>query len=236
MTDMGRLALAIGMPCGTRWFWPLARTHLVVTASRLFVALGLSATAFAGTVSVWPDRAVAQAPSEFIEQFGRDAIGALSDATLSPEDRMAVFRRILLERFDVQRMGRLSLGRYWRVAAPAEREEYLTLFEALTVRKFAARLGRFKGESFKVKSERIEESGFTRVMSELTLPPFPVIGVDWLLSGDDGELKVVDVFVEGLSEVQSQRDDFASIIQCSGGRFEGLLAKLREGTATRAYC
>ena len=233
---MGRLALAISMPFGARSFWPLARTHLSVTASRLLVALGLSATAFAGTVSLWPDRAVAQAPSEFVERFGRDAIGALSDATLSPEDQMAVFRRILLEGFDVPRMGRLSLGRYWRVATPAERQEYLTLFEALTVRKFAARLSRFSGEGFKVKSERIKESGLTLVTSEITLPPLPVIGVDWLLSGDDGEFKVVDVFVEGVSEVLIQRADFASIINCSGGRLEGLLAKLREGTVTRAYC
>ena len=153
--------------------------HLLVTFFAFLVFFGQIGIAMVVAVSA---RAAAETPSEFVQRLGRDAIGALTDTTRSRDEGMAVFRRILLEGFDVPGMGRFVLGRYWRVATPAEREEYLPLFEALTVRNFA------------------------------------------------------DVVVEGISEVQTQRNAFASIIHCAGGRIEGLLEKLREGTAASAFC
>jgi len=43
----------------------------------------------------------------------------------------------------------------------------------------------------------------------------------------DGSMKVVDVSVEGVSMGQTQRSEFASIIQNNGGQVSGLLAEMR---------
>ena len=40
--------------------------------------------------------------------------------------------------------------------------------------------------------------------------------------------EVVDVVVEGVSMLITQRDEFSSVIQRSGGQVEGLLASLRQ--------
>jgi len=46
----------------------------------------------------------------------------------------------------------------------------------------------------------------------------------------DGSYMIVDVLVEGVSMAITQRDEFAAIINQSGGKVEGLLTALRQKT------
>jgi len=56
----------------------------------------------------------------------------------------------------------------------------------------------------------------------------PPIRVDWRVRNGEDQLKIIDVVVEGVSMLLTQRDEFASVIQRSGGNVEGLLARLRD--------
>ena len=51
--------------------------------------------------------------------------------------------------------------------------------------------------------------------------------VDWRVRNKGGSYKVVDIVVEGVSMSQTQRADFASVIQRGGGGIEPLLVHLR---------
>jgi len=54
------------------------------------------------------------------------------------------------------------------------------------------------------------------------------IRVDWRITFPDGRYKIIDIVVEGVSMVQTQRSEFSSVIRRSGGKVEGLLTALRE--------
>ena len=58
--------------------------------------------------------------------------------------------------------------------------------------------------------------------------------IDWRLVNDNGAYKVNDVIVEGISMSVTQRSEFASIIQRNGGNVRGLIAMIREKTASAA--
>ncbi len=60
----------------------------------------------------------------------------------------------------------------------------------------------------------------------------PPAKVDWRVTRADGAYKITDVVVEGVSMAVTQRSEFASVIQRNGGKVEGLLAMLRQKTAT----
>jgi phospholipid transport system substrate-binding protein len=52
--------------------------------------------------------------------------------------------------------------------------------------------------------------------------------VQWKVrQGDDGQLRVTDIVVEGVSMAITQRSDYNSMLQGNGGKVDGLLTALR---------
>ena len=59
--------------------------------------------------------------------------------------------------FDMERIGRAVLGRYWRAASPEQRAEFLRLFEDFVVRVYAGRLSADSGETLEVGATRLRD-------------------------------------------------------------------------------
>ncbi len=192
---------------------------------RRAMAAGLTLMLFAVAL---PTAAQAETPSEFVAALGDNAIRMLVEEGVSHDDRIANFRELLIEGFDVPLIGRFVLGVHWRRASPEQRTEYADLFEKFLVQSYAARLGQYGGESLTVKAARAGGDKDTIVSTEILQRGRPPVKVDWRVRSGEANYKVVDVIVEGISMVITQRDEFSSVIRRSGGNVEGLLAKLRE--------
>ncbi len=175
-----------------------------------------------------PLAAHAETPSQFIASLGESAIHTMVDEGLTDEERIGRFRELLVDRFDLPLIGRYVLGVHWRRASPEQRIEFSGLFEEYLVGIYASGLGRYGGESLSVKSTHAVGKD-TIVTTEVHgLPRNPTLRVDWRIRRDTDNYKVVDIIVEGVSLMIIQRDQFASVIQRTGGDVEGLLAELRE--------
>ena len=188
-----------------------------------FLALVLATTFSIGAVAQ-----KAQADTEeFIASLGDRALQVLVVDSQSETERENAFRELLSEGFDLRLIGRYALGRYWRRATAEQRSEYAKLFEDFIVETYVARLGEYSGETLTVVSSRPDDQD-TIVTSEIVREGRQPIRVDWRVRRGEGEPKIIDVVVEGVSMLLTQRDEFASVIQRSGGNVEGLLARLRE--------
>ena len=51
---------------------------------------------------------------------------------------------------------------------------------------------------------------------------------------ENGTYKINDVIVVGISMMVTQRSEFASVVQRNGGQVRGLIAMMREKTASAA--
>lgn len=194
----------------------------------LFVALVVGCFS---SISAYAQQAHADNAESFIAHLGDRALQVLVVDSQSEGERITAFRGLLNEGFDLPLIGRYALGRYWRRATEGQKEEYDKLFEDFIVRTYAARLGQYGGETLRVTGSRPDQKD-TIVTSEIVPVDGPPIRVDWRVrNGDDGP-KIVDVVVEGVSMLLTQRDEFASVIQRSGGNVEGLLTRLRENTSS----
>lgn len=164
----------------------------------------------------------------FIEGLADQAVQALTNASVPREEREKRARVLLRENFAVPTIAQWVLGRYWRVATPAEQQEYLSLFEDLIVVTYVDRFTRYSGERLRVtRSVGMGETGDVNVFSDITNPGGAPIDIGWRVRTRDGSMKVVDVSVEGVSMGQTQRSEFASIIQNNGGQVSGLLTEMR---------
>ena len=169
------------------------------------------------------------ASSEFVRQLGERTIEVLSDESYTDEDRMARYRELLRDGFAVNTIGRFALGRHWRAATPELREEYLALFQDFVLDIYSKRLDRFSGENFVIlKSQALDQTD-TLVSTEISGGDGPSIRVDYRVRSQQGKFQIVDVLVEGISLIVTQRSEFASVIRRDG--LEGLLDKLRQYTS-----
>lgn len=170
-------------------------------------------------------------PAHFVRDFGERAVAMLADPTLAPDQRRDAFRRMLVADFDIEATGRFVLGRAWRGASEAQRAEYLALFEGLIVATYASRLESYGGESLAVDGLRSRDDKRAVVATRILRAEGAPIQVDWRLRRLGPSWRIVDVVVEGVSMAITQRSEFKSALRASGGKIEGLLAKLREKAA-----
>lgn len=176
-----------------------------------------------------PAPALAQDARSFVSTLGTQAIAVLGP-DVPEQQRLARFRELFHNDFDVPGIGRFVLGRYWRTATPQQQAEFLQLFQEYIVRAYSTRLGQYAGEPFRVTGAR-PAGGETIVSSEIVRASGAPVEVDWYLDGGGaGQYKITDVYVGGVSMAVTQRDEFASIIQRNGG-VAGLLSQLRQKLA-----
>lgn len=202
-------------------------TNRKFAPARLALAVGLVAIAF---TFMRPSAAQAETASEFVGELAQNAIGVLVDEGRTNDARVEEFYRLLVEGFDLPLIGRFVLGIHWRRASAEQRAEYTDLFEQYLINTYASRLGSYGGETLQIKSERADANRDTVVSTEVLQKRGPVIKVDWRVRGNEGSYKVVDVIIEGISLVITQRDEFASVIRREGAGVEGLLSQLRDRT------
>ena len=165
---------------------------------------------------------------QFVNDMGKNAIAFLGDPSLSQSQKEAKFKTLLRNSFDLKTIGRFALGRYWRTATPEQQKEYTRLFENMVVRVYAARFEEYDGQTLDVSSFRKDGNKDTIVTSYIVPPAGgEKIQVDWRVRNKNGNYKIVDVVIEGVSMALTQRSDFSSVIQRGGGDMDALLTHLR---------
>ncbi|MFQ6018467.1 MAG: phospholipid-binding protein MlaC [Kiloniellaceae bacterium] len=199
---------------------------------RIAAALGaLMVTLCLGIGAARADTAAADA-ADFLRQFGDRTAKVLADNALSAAQRESELRKLLVANFDVARIGRFVLGRYWRKASDPQRAEFGRLFEAYIVANYGQRLESYSGERLEVGVARSYDAKRVVVSSRIVRPKGPPVQAEWRLRRAANGWRIVDVVVEGVSLAITQRSEFGAVIQANGGRIEALLAKLREQAMT----
>ncbi len=173
-------------------------------------------------------RAAANDAALFINQLGNQAIDTLRATNLTLDQRQARFRGLLSQGFDLHFIGRFVLGRYWRGATPDQRNDYIALYGEYLLQTYSARLGGYSGETLTVIGTRMVNDKDFVVSTNLTRPSGPAIAADWRVRVIDGQYRIIDIMVEGISMAVTQRSEFASVVQRDG--IDGLLTILRART------
>ncbi|HKT20625.1 MAG TPA: ABC transporter substrate-binding protein [Stellaceae bacterium] len=201
------------------------RERLILLAAAIALVTGLS-----------PSRAQAleaKDPSSLIANLVSEAVAEMKQPQDSDEVRAAKFRALLEQGFDLPRISRFVLGRFWNTASDEERRRFTTLFENWVVRTYSARFRDYSGQTIKVTGTRPESDISTVVLSQFISPNAPQPArVEWHVRKEgDGSFKVVDVSVEGVSMALTQRDEIASVADRNGGTANGLNKALEQRLA-----
>jgi len=174
------------------------------------------------------DAAAETDAAQHIQTLSSQAIALLQRSDLNLSQREAGLRDLFYQGFDIELIGRIVLGKAWRKATPQQRSDYLQLFGTYVVKTFANRLSSYAGETITVVGTRPTGKKDIFVDTRIDRPGGEPVKTAWRVRQADGQSKVIDVMVEGISMTLTQRDEFKAIVRNNG--LEGLIEVLRAKT------
>jgi phospholipid transport system substrate-binding protein len=179
------------------------------------------------------------ASSAYAMQNPQDLVRATSDQVLAevkarkqeldenPGIIYGLVDDIVLPRFDFARMSQLVLGKYWRRATDEQKEMFIIQFREMLVRTYATALLNYSGQEVKyLPSRKVEGATEVTIYTEVGEGGAPAIPINYDLYQINGEWKVFDVVIDGVSLVSNYRTSFSS--QIRRYRLDGLIKKLEQ--------
>ena len=200
------------------------RRRWLLIAAAVLAAVGVSRPAGA-------DCAGAQA---FVQDAADRSLAVLNAPGADDAQRLAGMNRLLFELADVPLIARLVLGRHWRAASEPQRADYLDAFRVYALDSLALRFARLgSGLGFRLVGRCVGESSDALIPTEVTLPSrSDPTRIEWRVREANGTYRLIDVAVEGVSLVVSNRSEFDSVVNRQG--LDALIAQIRGKSESRS--
>ncbi len=174
----------------------------------------------------------------FVQNLANEATMVLSDGSLSPDQVANQFQTVITENTALRQFGRSALGPYSRVVTDDEFDQYIELLEQYAASVIRSRFDEYSGEQIQVKDSSVDDRenySWVSVNSDVMSQGGEYIaGVQWTLIRRDGAYRVYDITLQAPAEegtfslLQTQREEFGSIIANNGDSVGPLLGYLRD--------
>lgn len=124
---------------------------------------------------------------------------------------------LIIPHFDFRRMSQWVLGRYWRTASETQRSEFIDQFRTLLVRTYATALLEYSDQDIRYLPVQAPPGAKTvTVKTQVDRPGGAPIPINYSMHNKDGDWKVFDVAVDGVSLVSTYRSTFGTQIRQDG--------------------
>lgn len=199
------------------------KRQLTVFFSLIFLAVfGFTASSFA-----------ASSPVPMLEKTANQLISKLqqnkSQLRKNPSIINGFVKSIILPHVAETEMARSVVSRSnWANATASQRQQFVEQFRTLVIRTYAAAFSSYTNESVKFRPLRPAQlsSNYLTVSSIVIRPGKPSIPVSYAVSQQQGQWKITDFTVDGISMVNSFKSQFASLDTSKG--LAGLTTTLKK--------
>ena len=167
------------------------------------------------------------AEKDFVSNFADSAINILSDNEILEGEKNSKFTDLVMSAIDLNLISKFVLSKTWKNATDDQKERYIQAFKNYFINSYANKLDQYSGEQVEVVDA--EEAGKYVIVNSFiyregtdTLK----INLKWRLLNRDGEIKIIDLNIEGISLIIAQREEFQSFLANNEGDLEKLIEKI----------
>ncbi len=171
-----------------------------------------------------------QSPEGVVRQFEDALLQVMHNAKqLGYRGRYERLDPVVRRTHDLAEIARIASGRYWMKLDERSRQELVDAFSRLSIATYAFRFDDYSGQSFTVTSEEPMSGAGVVVHSVLKQPGEQDTHFDYMMAHTDQGWRIVNIIVDGVSDLAMKRAEYASILSKSG--VQGLIAKLESKIA-----
>jgi phospholipid transport system substrate-binding protein len=141
--------------------------------------------------------------------------------------------KYLLPHFDTAFSAQLVLGKYWRTATPEQRQHFIDAFYHSLLTNYGSALVDFTDDRLKIFPSKVDPDAKTAtVRTEVKRSNGDRVSVNYYLRKTPQGWKAWDVVIDGISYVNSYREDFGAQIEQQG--IDAVIKRLEAGEKPEA--
>ena len=161
----------------------------------------------------------------FVENLGKEVVEKVSSLSISDADRHENFKRLYLSTFDNYYISRFVLGRYWKTINKIEQRQFVNSFNRYIVATYAPKFKGWEG-TFKA-TDALLENNYYNVKMDIVNSEGPTLKMMWkMYLNKYREFKILDVNIDGVSMLVTQRAEFLSVIKNNPEGVKGLITAM----------
>ena len=166
----------------------------------------------------------------FVENLGKQVVEKVSNVNLSESERIVNFRNLYLASFDNYYISRFVLGQYWKRLDSNMRKQFVESFNDYIVTTYAPKFKGWEG-TFKATDSLLENNYYNVKMNVLNKDG-PTLKFMWKIYLDKNKnFKILDVNIDGVSMLVTQRAEFMSVIKNNPKGVIGLIEAMEKKTS-----
>lgn len=174
-------------------------------------------------------------PQQLVRQTGDKVLSEVSarkaQLEANPQLIYPLVESTVVPHFDFRQMSQAALGRYWRDASEAQKEQVTREFRELLVRTYATALLNYSDQQIEYLPIRnLPDADRVMISTRVAASGAPPVPIDYRLERNDSKWLVYDVVIDGVSLITNYRSQFASLVRRNGidGLIDTLAAKNRQ--------
>jgi len=224
--------------CASRYSHCVVLTVTVLMALVLIIATPRAVQAARGPASDPTAAAQVDGPEKPGAESAEAAVERLHEALLAAmkipgvdgfASRVEAIEPAVLGVFDFTTIGGLVLGAHWKAMNQADRERFLVVFRRYVVANYAAEFDSFAGHTFHTDASAEQQPHVVVVRARLVTGAGDTHRFDYQTKEKDGRWFIVNVAVDGVSDVALKRAQYDAVIRKDG--FDALLGTLEDKIA-----
>mgnify|MGYP001230670399 FL=1 len=164
---------------------------------------------------------------EFVKTFSEKAISILSNTEITEQEKSEKFTAIVMSSIDLNLISKFVLSKTWKNASDDQKERYLNAFKTYFVNSYANKLNQYSGEKVKIIGSEVKGK-YTIVESNIIREGTDTLQINlkWRILNRDGDIKIIDLNIEGISLIIAQREEFQSFLLNNNSDLDQLITKL----------
>jgi phospholipid transport system substrate-binding protein len=181
------------------------------------------------TAASGPGEVVQAAAQSMLSELDKDREGYRKD----PAKVDQLVSKYLLPHFDTDFSAKIVLGQYWRTATPEQRQHFIDAFYHSLLKNYGSALAEFTADRLKIFPTKVDgDATRATVRTEVKRDNGDRVSVNYYMRKTAEGWKAWDVVIDGISYVNSYREDFGPQIESQG--IDAVIKRLESGEKPEA--
>ncbi len=163
----------------------------------------------------------------FVKKFADEAIMILGNDQIDKDEKNDQFTNLVMSAIDLNLISQFVLSKTWKSATDDQKERYISAFKTYFINSYANKLDQYSGEKIIVNGS--DKAGkYIIIDSDIIREGTDTLKINlkWRLLNKNGDIKIIDLNIEGISLVIAQREEFQSFLSNNEGDLEALISKI----------
>lgn len=195
------------------------RYYLIAICASLLLSLSASGAQAAG----------AEEARQFVDDMGKKVLATVNSQ--SGEAGKQQLRQMFSENVDMEWMAQFVLGRAWPQATDDQKSRYVQAYKEYLLSRYTANFSDYAGSKYTITGVKPVADGQFIVGMAVNAPKATdqEVQAGYRVRASGGPFKIIDIIIEGVSLITTERSEFASVVQKDG--MDKLITQLQAKTS-----